>query len=137
MTEGWGGDGVWDDDSDLGSDDPSGASAFRPFSEFKAEMETRLRAEQGWARYMCGRLRSRIFVHWRMRLHYWLHPEALGYVSPEAFAAITPEDIAETLAAIAMARDSAETACPAPVPKDCQARAESIAQPIARKEGHD
>jgi hypothetical protein len=27
-----------------------------------------------------------------------------------------------------MARDSAETACPAPVPQDCQARAKGIAQ---------
>jgi hypothetical protein len=40
------------------------------------------------------------------------------------------EALESLLFAIAMARDSAETACPAPVPQDCQARAEGIAPDI-------
>lgn len=54
----------------------------------------------------------------------WLNGDATDYVvNPIAWM---------PLPAIAMARDSAETACPAPVPQDCQARAESIAQTGAR-----
>lgn len=40
-----------------------------------------------------------------------------------------PADYCGECSAIAMARGSAETDCPSPVPQDCQARAESIAQP--------
>ncbi len=55
-----------------------------------------------------------------------------GYVdNGQKISARTVEALRDEIdAAIAMARDSAETACPAPVPKDCRARAESIAQPV-------
>jgi hypothetical protein len=65
----------------------------RPLREFLDEFDRDLRREQGWLRWAWNKARARVMIGWRLRLHYWLHPEAITYVSQEAFDAFSADDL--------------------------------------------
>jgi quinol monooxygenase YgiN len=81
----------------------------RPLREFVNELRAEMRAEQGFIRYWWHRLRAIVMVRWRLRLHCWLHPEALRHVSQEALDAVSNDPNTPAIAAALRARNEQVT----------------------------
>ena len=60
---------------------------------FRAKVDAQLIAEQGWLRWAFWKVRARVMVGWRLRWYYFRHPEAVRYVSQEAFDAFSAADL--------------------------------------------